>query len=74
MSKAPEVGDVWCSQYGHKVYVDSTDKIVTSFYYRGLYRLCKKSVITKEFTAAYKYLGKSKANMNQLFEVQDDRV
>jgi hypothetical protein len=72
MSKEPEVGDVWVSQYGHKVHVDFTDNIVTSFYYRGLYRLCKKSVVTKEFIKAYTYLGKSKVNIEQLFEVCDE--
>lgn len=72
MSKEPQVGDVWVSQYGHKVHVDFTDNIVTSFYYRGLYKMCKKSVITKEFVKTYIYLGKSKANIDDLFKTENE--
>jgi len=73
MSKdTPQVGDVWVSQNGHKVHVDVTDNIVTSFYYSGLYRLCKKIVVTKEFVKAYTYLGKSKVNIDDLFKTENE--
>ena len=68
----PQVGDVWISQYGHKVHIDFTDNIVTNFYYRGLYKMCKKSVVTKEFVKAYTYLGKSKATIDDLFKTEDE--
>ena len=74
MSKdTPEVGDVWVNQYGHKVHVDSSGEVITSFYYKGLYRLCKKSVVTKEFVKAYTYLGKSKANIDDLFKTENEK-
>lgn len=72
MSKEPQFGDVWVSQYGHKVHVDFTDNIVTSFYYKGLYKMCKKSVVTKEFVKAYTYLGKSKATIDDLFNTENE--
>lgn len=77
MSKdTPEVGDVWEDEYGYKVvivktFINYSEGISENFAYRIIYnRGCAK----KDYKDidGYDYLGKSKVNIQQLFEVQDD--
>lgn len=76
MSKEkPEVGDVWeVSGAGGTTrfiitYQDGDEDFVL-LYRNGEVKL----LITAEMIIKYaKYIGKSKANINQLFEVQDER-
>jgi len=69
----PEVGDVWehKQQKGYRIY------ILMELPCKGDVEVLRKigsiafdkSLIKEDF----KYIGKSKANINQLFEVQDER-
>ena len=69
MSKdKPELGDVWINTktnkkiyitgLGNHVYVVSDSGVASSRWYCDFYKL-------------YTYLGKSKANINDLFEIED---
>lgn len=73
----PEVGDLWSEKNNenYKVVVsyidDSSDVLFCACGYCN-FLLKVKTHNRKNFFRKYKYLGKSKANINQLFEVQDD--
>lgn len=73
MSKdKPEVGDVWENLGNFKVYIINFDVLVnTCFFFNN--ELWQASFNLKDFLEQHTYLGKSKANINQLFEVQDER-
>ena len=73
MSKEkPEVGDVWKNPKNEKVYiiVDVAGSFVgvisKSFFGQDI----PKEFLIKEFA----YLGKSKANINDLFEVEENDI
>lgn len=76
MQKTPEVGDVWEDDSGYKVlilktFISYSEAISENFFYRIIYnRGCAK----KDYKdiSSYVYIGKSKANINDLFEVQDE--
>lgn len=68
--RMPEVGDVW-EVYSNKYLVLEADKITVDVLTKYL-GYNNRSFLTKEFVKTGKYLGKSKANINQLFEVQDE--
>lgn len=79
MSKEkPEVGDVWINNYGTKIvficvndyyweYIEHCEKLAESF---DIYRVKAGYNAWKN---GRKYLGKSKANIYELFEVEDER-
>ena len=75
MSKEkPEVGDVWENKFGNRMFVCYSDKTTTAFNImfwvnRGL---DKYTVITEEFVKEFTYLGKSKVNIKELFDVRED--
>ena len=75
MSKdKPEVGDVWINRSSFRVHIIGIDEdgiIYSCFYSKN--ELWQGSFIKKEFLEQHEYLGKSKANINDLFEVQDDK-
>lgn len=59
----------------NRMFVSYTDNTTTAFnimFKRGNTGLDKYTVLTKEFVQSFTYLGKSKANINELFEVQDE--
>lgn len=65
----PEVGDVWINKTGTKTYyIVSLGNNYAHCLVKGL------GISTKYYDLFrnYKYLGKSKANIEQLFEVQDE--
>ena len=81
MSKdKPEVGDVWEFRYGFdRLYITKTNLIGENKLerIRALKKLddgyfVQREYYTKAFVEDHTYLGKSKANINDLFEVQDD--
>lgn len=78
MSKLmPEVGDVWYDEgCREKLHITNVDKFSVSFLSKNEDRYFEYFCILndiREFSKSYRYLGKSKANINQLFEVQDER-
>ena len=79
MSKEkPEVGDVWYDKMSNQKivfimvsdyyceYIEHYEKLTESF------EIYTFTTGTNEWKKGMKYLGKSKANINDLFEVQDD--
>lgn len=71
MSKEkPEVGDLWEIQ-GRRFYiVDVTESLITVL--NELYCLCGLLLVEiNTFTKQAKYLGKSKVNIKELFDVKD---
>ena len=70
MSKdTPEVGDVWINKTGTKSYYIVK---LTNFYVQCI--INGGGVVNKYYDLFrnYEYIGKSKVNINDLFEVQDD--
>lgn len=65
-----KVGDVWQDKNDNKLYIVSIKSdIVFCIQASNGVILSQK---LKEYFKYYTYLGKSKANINDLFEVQDD--
>lgn len=69
----PEVGDVWKSSKGLQIFhiIKVSENAVRCF--RKGFILKPETFNKEDFLERCKYLGKSKANINQLFEVQDER-
>lgn len=67
-NKKPELFDVWGDGFV-KVFVIFSDQVTTEFLERWNGKLNKRIAITREFVKAFRYLGKSKADIIQLFEV-----
>lgn len=69
----PEVGDLWevnATKY-HILFVSENAVRVVAF---TIFQHAKILVFDKKyFMSCFKYLGKSKADINKLFEVQDDK-
>lgn len=68
--KMPKVGDVWVNPYGDKLYIiDTMEDLVhcVTDFYGG-----RATTYLKWKFNHYTYLGKSKINNNDLFEVQDE--
>lgn len=73
MSKdKPEVGDVW--KYQEKLYHISaiTERFVEVWCLSSDDIIRKHNWVIRDFKTVFTYLGKSKANINDLFEVQDE--
>lgn len=75
MSKdIPEVGDVWEDDNGYKVLILKTfisyfEAISENFLYRIIYKCAKKDY---KDISSYTYLGKSKANIDDLFKTENE--
>jgi hypothetical protein len=72
----PEVGDVWELQ-GQLISIITVGKKYNKEYTFALMKL-REEIVDVKYTVSYiksvgTYLGKSKANINQLFEVDDER-
>ena len=76
--KQPEVGDVWKAINGDLIYIIEIGKNFIDFlgfseddgnYFKNFFYNEERFTL---FTKYHKYLGKSKANIEQLFEVQDE--
>lgn len=73
----PEVGDLWidCKKEKEKVHIfgiyeNGYGKYVCYGIYNPIYmEMGYRKIGLRLFLKAFKYLGKSKANINQLFEV-----
>lgn len=73
MSKdTPEVGDVFKDKFKNRMFVYYTDKVTTSFYIKFRNVIEKYTVLTREFIQTFTYLGKSKANIDDLFETENE--
>ena len=75
MSKEkPEVGDVWKHRSGEKYYIYNVfeDKLVRGFAILKSGRMDAFCYLMDDFVRCHTYLGKSKANINDLFEVNND--
>lgn len=76
-AEKPEVGDVWkpnSNEYSRVIvtyYSNEFDVLLIAIRYAGVLQKIKK-YHKKFFIKNYTYLGKSKANINDLFEVQDE--
>ena len=73
MSKLmPENNDVWESKKGLQIFhiIKVSENAVRCF--RKGFILKPETFNKEDFLEKCKYLGKSKANINQLFEVRDD--
>lgn len=73
----PEVGDVW-ELHGHLMRMIRVGKEYNTEYTYALMKLRGEVLAVESYTASYiksvgTYIGKSKANINELFEVQDER-
>lgn len=71
--KQPEVGDVWYIA-GARIYITCVHNgfiDTMRFCFKDCYR--DKGYTITELLQDGKYLGKSKANINELFEVCDDK-
>ena len=70
MSKEkPEIGDVWESEYKTRVRIIFVDKYEVRFYYLWGNYLSKESDCISSFLENHTYLGKSKVNIKELFDV-----
>lgn len=67
----PEVGDVWFNKYTedkyHVIKIDSLANMIDYIRYRDLTLYFRRK---SEFEHDFTYIGKSKATINQLFEVE----
>ena len=73
MSKEkPEVGDVWVNKKGTKYYIFNVfeDKLVRGFSV-DTGRMQSFCLLSEDFIQMYKYLGKSKVRIKELFDVKD---
>ena len=69
----PEIGDIWQSsrRYSQKIYITNV--------LGRVYCVTEQGVASSRYFSdfreggTYKYLGKSKVNIQQLFEVQDEK-
>lgn len=73
----PEVDDVW-KLHGHLMRMLRVGKEYDTEYTYALIKLRGEVLAIGSYTASYiksvgTYIGKSKANINQLFEVKDDK-
>jgi len=72
MSKEPEVGDVWKYKDGAKVYIIMVDEeTVESFTILGG-SAWSGTFQKDEFQKQHNYLGKSKANIDDLFKTENE--
>ena len=78
MSKdTPEVGDVWQpknNEYSRVIvtyYSDEFEVLLIAIRYAGILQKIKK-YHKRWFVNNYKYLGKSKANIDDLFKTEND--
>lgn len=72
MSKEkPEVGDVWENKYKTRVRVIYVDKYSVDYHLLWGSFLEKESDVYSYFLENYTYLGKSKVNIKELFDVKD---
>lgn len=77
MSKdIPEVGDVWKDDNGYKVLIFKTfmtysEAVSENFAYRIIYNKGFAAYGYKDISN-YNYLGKSKANIDDLFKTEDE--
>lgn len=72
----PEVGDVWidnlsCEKKRYHIIDCSSELVLTVKIGRG--RLYTQEFYIGTFLNEFTYIGKSKVNIDDLFEVQDDR-
>lgn len=73
----PEVGDVWLGAYKHYVSAVAQTENLDCFYV--LYLNGNKQIIGNWLPIAiikehkWKYLGKSKANINELFKTENEK-
>ena len=74
----PEVGDVWINNYRklNCIILNKEDNYILYLCCyiasNGLDFFTETCFDDEYFLSRHKYLGKSKANINQLFEVEDD--
>ena len=73
----PEVDDVWVNKYGEEAHIIDSDTYIIVFVrkywitnYKHHYEVNKRDL--NRFIKDYRYFYKSKANINDLFEVQND--
>ena len=71
----PQVGDVWEYKYGFdKIHIIETD--LSNGYVRVLKKITGKYLQQREYTAEFfndcRYLGKSKANIDDLFKTENE--
>lgn len=74
-SKMPEVGDVWVyTKYTVHVsrIFELSDNTRAIVYIYNNNTIIERSIREEYFIKMFTYLGKSKVEINQLFEVQDD--
>lgn len=77
MSKdTPEVGDVWGDEYDNRVFISYGGKSIILFYIlvivEDLMLARELTKSRKEFLDEYTYLGKSKANIDDLFKTENE--
>lgn len=71
--RTPEVGDVWKDEYGEKAHILWVGYVIvyvrkywiTNYEYH--YEICKLDY--NKFIRKWTYLGKSKANIDNIFEI-----
>lgn len=73
----PEIGDVWEDSKGpvhiSRIFTLSDGTRAIVFIDNSNNTIFEDSARERHFIKMFKYLGKSKANINQLFEVDDER-
>jgi len=76
MSKdTPEVGDVWLCEGGFKAYICNIENgyIHCFTFFREGENNCYEAVLNKKlFLKYHTYLGKSKANIDDLFKTENE--
>ena len=70
--RTPEVGDVW--EYQEKLYHISaiTERLVEVWCLSSDDIIRKHKWVARSFKACFTYLGKSKANINDLFKTENE--
>lgn len=75
MSKEkPEIGDVWeKDSNGRKIYIYHVNDWSVDIIYRKFNDLITSQIFIERLQEDYVYIGKSNVNINDLFEVQNEK-
>lgn len=72
--KKPEVGDVWeKNDKGRKIYIYRVNDWCVDIIYLKFDELITSQIFTERLQEDYVYIGKSNVNINDLFEVQNEK-
>lgn len=70
----PEIGDIWeKDSNGRKIYIYHVNDWSVDIIYRQFNDLITSQIFIERLQEDYVYIGKSNVNINDLFEVQNEK-